>query len=80
MKVKKGISFLRIFWVTFLILIALFLVYLYQLYTEGLLAKKILFTVNQLTEMTKKNPILCAGLVSYIIIFFLGYSIGKKRR
>ncbi|PTY89209.1 hypothetical protein, partial [Heyndrickxia sporothermodurans] len=78
MKAKKGVSFLRIFWVIFLIFIALFLVYLYQLHTEGLLTKKILFTVDQLAKMIKKNPILFVGLISYIIIFYLGYLVGKK--
>ncbi|MGE6256547.1 hypothetical protein ACQKCU_01365 [Heyndrickxia sporothermodurans] len=79
MKAKKDISFLRLFWIIFLISIALLLVYLYKLYTDGLLIKRLLQTANNIEKMIKKNPIIFWGVISYIVVFYIGYYFGKKR-
>lgn len=80
LKTKKGVSLFRIFWVIFLIFIAIFFVYLYRLHIEGTLGKHLLQISNEIAKIFKKNPILIWLLLSYIVIFYFGYLLGKNRK
>lgn len=70
--------------ITFLIFIALIIVYIYYLNTKGELLNTFMF-VTAYTSRTIKRfllryPLIIIAICSYIAVFFGGYVIGKKKR
>ncbi|MBS4174573.1 hypothetical protein [Bacillus sp. FJAT-49736] len=73
-------SVFRILWIILLISIALLIVYLYRLYTQGQLLDQLLKVIGSIMNFMEKDPRIGFVLLSYIPIFYLGYTTGKKRK
>lgn len=82
-KKRMNISFPRFLRFVFILLIALIIFYSYYLSTEGILLEQIKNTSLSIYQwvitLIKKNPSIFIGLISYGLVFYIGYLVGKKR-
>lgn len=77
---KQSLSFFRIIWIILLVFIAIMIVYLYRLQTQGQLLKQLLNITGSIMSFIEKDPRVGYVLLSYIPIFYLGYKTGKARK
>lgn len=79
-KKKRSFNFYRIVRIVFILFLAFLLVYVYYLYTKGLLMNKFLNISTNLTSLIKHNPDYVIGIGSYILVFYLGFFFGKRKK
>lgn len=77
---KQSISFFRIIWIILIVFIAIMIVYLYRLQTQGQLLKQLLKATGSIMSFIEKDPRIGYVLLSYIPIFYLGYKTGKIKK
>jgi hypothetical protein len=79
-KQKNEISIRRVLWIAFLLFVAVFIVYLYRLQTQGRLVAQMLKWTDAGINAAKKNPLILGGLLSYLLVFYVGYFTGLKKQ
>jgi hypothetical protein len=78
---KKGASFRQILRVSFFLVIGLLIVYIYYLMTEDKLLSQIVKLSSIFVTFIKSIPMPVFFIIGYtILVFYVGYLVGKKRQ
>ncbi|MGV3467395.1 MAG: hypothetical protein ACO1OT_19170 [Heyndrickxia sp.] len=77
---QQSLSIFRILWIIIIVFLAIMIVYLYRLQTQGQLLNTLLKVTGSIMNFIEKDPRIGYVLLSYVPIFYFGYVMRKIQK